>query len=73
MFLLHVEADGKCQTSVHKGILLPLPITKMLWKYRLRISVLEELRDFFLFLFLCFLGLHLSHMEVPRLGIELGL
>ena len=28
----------------------------------------------FIYLFVClFLGLHLRHMEVPRLGVELGL
>ena len=31
-------------------------------------------RGFFgLFLFFCFLGLHLWHMEIPRLGVELEL
>ena len=29
--------------------------------------------SFFFFLFFCFLGLHLRHMEVPRLGVELEL
>ena len=24
----------------------------------------------FIYLFICFLGLHLRHMEVPRLGVE---
>ena len=28
---------------------------------------------FFFFLFFCFLGLHLQHMKVPRLGVELEL
>ena len=25
---------------------------------------------FFIFIFSCFLGLHLRHMEVPRIGVE---
>ena len=29
--------------------------------------------SFFVCLFVCFLGLHLKHMEVPRLGIQLEL
>ena len=30
----------------------------------------EESKVILLFLFFCFLGLHLWHMEVPRLGVE---
>ena len=33
---------------------------------------IKDLIFFFIFIF-CFLGLHLWHMEVPRLGIELEL
>ena len=32
-----------------------------------------KLTTFFVFLFFCFLGLYLQHMEVPRLGVELKL
>ena len=35
---------------------------------------IERLQSWSLsFFFFCFLGLHLQHMEVPRLGVELGL
>ena len=33
----------------------------------------QWLRGFFVFVFVCFLGLHLQHMGVPRLGVELEL
>ena len=26
----------------------------------------------YLFIYFCFLGMHLQHMEVPRLGVELS-
>ena len=35
------------------------------------LGILTDFTTFFLFSFLfCFLGLHLRHMEVPRLGVE---
>ena len=33
-------------------------------------QVTYPLPDFLFFIFFIFLGLHLQHMEVPRLGIE---
>ena len=39
----------------------------------LALSSNEGHRIFFCFVLFCFLGLHLWHMEIPRLGVELEL
>ena len=56
-------------------------ITKNCWKMSSTISFFavslpvfpSPSNSFWVFLFVCFLGLHLQHMEVPRLGVKLEL
>ena len=39
----------------------------------LNIYCVDHIYQIYIFFFFCFLGLHLWHMEVPRLGVELEL
>ena len=43
--------------------------SKMVWLSHL----ISGCKHFFLFLFFCFLGPHVWHVEVPRLGVKLEL
>ena len=52
-------------------ISVPLGMSVGIWKTFIKVIALSLMVDFFLFLFFCFLKLHLRHMEVPRLGDEL--
>ena len=64
-------ANHSIYLSIHMPVLNPQSISHL--SPLLTLSFSESIRVFCFVLFCCFLGLHVWHMEVPRLGVELEL